>query len=69
MRFEARTVEDILALDDGREDEQPFETVARISEINEGLYETFVSPWVRLWVNEATAEALRADASAAARAR
>ena len=59
MRFEARTVEDILALDDGREDEDAFETVARISEINEGLYDTFVSPWVRLFANDATARTLR----------
>jgi pimeloyl-ACP methyl ester carboxylesterase/tellurite resistance protein len=59
VRFEARTVQDILALDDGREDEQAFETVARFSEINEGLYETFVSPWIRPFVNDATAEALR----------
>jgi hypothetical protein len=60
VRFEARTVDDILALDDGRADEAAFETVARISEINEGLYDTFVSPWVRLFSNDATAEALRA---------
>jgi hypothetical protein len=59
VRFEGRTVDDILALDDGREDEAAFETVARISEINEGLYDTFVSPWIRLWANDATAEALR----------
>jgi tellurite resistance protein len=59
VRFEERTVQDILALDDGREDEAAFETVARISEINEGLYDTFVSPWVRLFANDATAEALR----------
>jgi pimeloyl-ACP methyl ester carboxylesterase/tellurite resistance protein len=60
VRFEARTVDDILALDDGREDEAAFETVARISEINEGLYDAFVSPWVRLCANDATAETLRA---------
>ena len=59
VRFEGRTIEDILALGDGREHEQAFETVARISEINEGLYDTFLSPWVRLWSNEASAEALR----------
>jgi tellurite resistance protein len=59
VRFEERSVQDILALDDGREDEAAFETVARISEINEGFYDTFVSPWVRLWANDATAEALR----------
>jgi pimeloyl-ACP methyl ester carboxylesterase len=59
VRFEERTVEDILALDDGREDEAPFETVARVSEINEGLYDTFISPWVRLCSNEVTADTLR----------
>ena len=59
VRFEAREVKDILALDDGREDERAFETVARISEINEGLYDTFVSPWLKAFSNEATAEALR----------
>ncbi|MGH6895024.1 MAG: DUF3141 domain-containing protein [Geminicoccaceae bacterium] len=59
VRFEGRTIDDILALGDGREHEQAFETVARISEINEGLYDTFVSPWVRLWSNGVSAEALR----------
>ena len=59
VRFEGRTIDDILALGDGRAHEQAFETAARISEINEGLYDTFVSPWVRLWSNEASAEALR----------
>jgi hypothetical protein len=59
VRFEGRTVDDILALGDGREYEQAFQTVARISEINEGLYDTFLGPWVRLWSNEASAEALR----------
>jgi pimeloyl-ACP methyl ester carboxylesterase/tellurite resistance protein len=59
VRFEGRTVEDILKLGDGREHEQAFETVARISEINEGLYETWLGPWVRMWSNEATAQALQ----------
>jgi tellurite resistance protein len=59
VRFEGRTVEDILKLGDGREHEQAFETVARISEINEGLYDTFLSPWVKMWSNAATGEAMR----------
>jgi pimeloyl-ACP methyl ester carboxylesterase len=59
VRFEGRTIDDILALGDGREHERAFQTVARISEINEGLYDTLFSPWVRLWSNEASAEALR----------
>jgi pimeloyl-ACP methyl ester carboxylesterase/tellurite resistance protein len=59
VRFEQRTVQDILALDDGRDDERAFDAVAKISEINEGLYNTFVSPWVKACTNEATAETLR----------
>ena len=59
VRFEGRTIEDILALGDGRQHEKAFETVARVSEINEGLYDTLLGPWVKMWSNEATAEALR----------
>lgn len=59
VRFEGRTIDDILALGDGREHEKAFEAVNEISKINEGLYDTFVSPWVRLWSNDTTAEALR----------
>jgi hypothetical protein len=57
VRFENRSIADILALGDGREDEKAFETMNRISEVNEGLYDRFVSPWVRMWSNEATANA------------
>jgi hypothetical protein len=59
VRFERRKLDDIRALDRTREDERPFEAVARVSEITEGLYRTFVSPWVRAWITEASAEALR----------
>jgi pimeloyl-ACP methyl ester carboxylesterase len=59
VRFEERTVDDILALDDGRQDEQAFSAVARISEINEGLYNTLVGPWVRMGANRLAAEWLR----------
>jgi hypothetical protein len=59
VRFERRTLDDIRALEPTREDERPFEAVARVSEITEGLYRTFVSPWIRPWVSEASAEALR----------
>ena len=60
MRLEARTIEDILALGGGgEEDERRFETVSRVSEINEGMYRTFVGPWVQMWSNNETAEALR----------
>jgi hypothetical protein len=59
VRFEARTLDAIKALDDGREDERPFTTVARMSEINDSLYETFVGPWVRAMANQPMAEAMR----------
>ncbi|UJB31227.1 DUF3141 domain-containing protein [Chromobacterium sp. Beijing] len=59
IRFEAREVADILALDDGREDERAFEAVRRVSEINQGIYNRFVSPAVRAVSNEASAQWLR----------
>jgi len=59
-RFEARSFDQLRAYDDGRCDERPFHSVARMSEINEGLYETFLGPIVRAASTEATAEMLRA---------
>ena len=41
IQFAPRTIEDVLALDDGREDERAFEVVKRVSEINQCLYDTF----------------------------
>jgi pimeloyl-ACP methyl ester carboxylesterase len=60
IQFAPRTIDDILALDDGREDERAFEVVNRVSEINQGIYDTFVSPFVRAMSNEWTASMLRA---------
>ena len=59
VRFAARTLDDIRAYDDGRTDEAPFRTLARASEINQGLYQQLVSPWIRAMVRPETAEALR----------
>jgi hypothetical protein len=59
VRFERRTLDDIRALQSSRADERPFEAVARVSEITDGLYRTLVRPWLRPWVSEASAEALR----------
>lgn len=60
VRFEARTLDDIRALGgNSEEDERQFAAVARVSEINLGLYRTFVQPWVRLWANEGYAEWMR----------
>ncbi|WP_448204920.1 DUF3141 domain-containing protein [Azospirillum sp. sgz302134] len=59
-RFEPRTLDDIRAM--GRntpEDDRRFATVARISEINKGLYVTFARPWIRAMVTEPMAQWLR----------
>src|SRR5690606_34700301 len=60
VRFEARTLDDIRALGvNSGEDDREFAAVARVSDINLGLYRTFVRPWVRLWANESVAECMR----------
>ena len=60
VRFEARTLDDIRALGGNDEtDDRKFATVARVSEINLGLYRMFVQPWVRSWANEDLAAAMR----------
>ncbi len=59
IRFERRTIDDILALDDGREDEQPFEVVRRVAENNQRLYDLYVSPFVRASSNALSAHYLR----------
>jgi pimeloyl-ACP methyl ester carboxylesterase len=60
VRFEARTLDDIRALGcNSDEDDRKFAAAARVSEINLGLYRTFVQPWIRSWANEGLAEWLR----------
>src|SRR6185295_6127568 len=49
-----------LALDDGRDDEQAFEVLKRVSQINQGLYDMFASPVVKSLSNEWAARAIRA---------
>jgi hypothetical protein len=60
VRLEARDLDDIRNQDDSRDDERPFQAVARVSEVNEGLYDRFARPWVQAMTNEASAEMLRA---------
>jgi pimeloyl-ACP methyl ester carboxylesterase len=58
---EARTLDDIRALGgNDAADDMRFATLARVSEINRGVYETLVAPAVRMAVTEPTAEAARA---------
>jgi len=55
VHYEERTFDDILALDDGLEDEKAFGVVAQISEQNMHAYRTFLQPLVRLYSNDVTA--------------
>lgn len=59
VRFESREMADILALDDGSEDEAAFVPAATLSRLNDSLYRWLVRPWIKAWVTEASAEALR----------
>ena len=60
LRFEARDLDDIRALGGNEpEDERRFATVARLSEINLGLYRTMMQPVVKAMVGEPMAEWLR----------
>ena len=64
--FEERTFDDILALDAGpdegkpsQQDERAFEIVRQLSEKNNMFYKTYISPWMRLFMTDQSAEALR----------
>ncbi len=60
FRLEPRTLDDIRAFGvNSAEDDKRFATVARLSEINLGLYRTFAEPWVRAAATEPMAEAMR----------
>lgn len=58
VRIEPRDLEDIRALGcNSIEDEREFAAVARVSEINNRLYATFVEPWVKAMVTPQMASA------------
>lgn len=60
VRFEARTLDHIRKIVcQDIEDERKFASVARISEINLGLYRMFLQPWIRNFVNEPIAGWMR----------
>ena len=60
VRFEARSLDDIRALGgNDEEDDRRFAAAARVSEINLGLYRTFLQPWVRSFANQGLAQAMR----------
>ncbi|WP_374546321.1 DUF3141 domain-containing protein [Rhodoblastus sp.] len=60
FRLERRTLDDIRAFGVNDElDNKRFAAAARVSEINLGLYQTFLRPFVRATTNETTASFLR----------
>lgn len=59
VRFEERTLKDIMSLGTDVKSEKAFMTVAKISRLNDNFYETFIGPWVRMWTTEFSAEMLR----------
>jgi hypothetical protein len=59
VRFEARKIKDILALDESREDEAVFSTIDQVSKFNNLLYKTFISPYVKAMSTETSAAFLK----------
>jgi pimeloyl-ACP methyl ester carboxylesterase len=60
FRLEMRTLDDIRAIGGNDEaDERRFATLARVSDVNLGLYRTLLSPMLRAAVSEPLAGALR----------
>jgi pimeloyl-ACP methyl ester carboxylesterase len=59
VTIEQRGIEDIIALGcNTNEDEREFDTVARVSAINNALYSTFVQPWLQASVTPQMASAV-----------
>ncbi|ACN13586.1 poly(3-hydroxyalkanoate) synthetase [Desulforapulum autotrophicum HRM2] len=59
VKFEERTMDDILALDDGALNEGDFRAVSAASNFNDTMYRTFVSPWVKAFTTPFSAELIR----------
>ncbi|MFZ4379300.1 MAG: DUF3141 domain-containing protein [Polynucleobacter sp.] len=59
IRFEPRGMGDILALGDGRDDEELFSEVAEMSNMSTAIYDRFVRPVVKNMVTPETAEMMR----------
>jgi pimeloyl-ACP methyl ester carboxylesterase len=61
VRIEDRDLDDIRAMGcNGIEDEREFAAVARLSELNNALYSTFVQPWLKTLVTPQIASAMLA---------
>jgi poly(3-hydroxyalkanoate) synthetase len=59
ITFARRKLDDIRSLDDTREDEAAFANLAKVSEVNQKVYNNLFRPWVRMFANEQTANYMR----------
>jgi pimeloyl-ACP methyl ester carboxylesterase len=59
VQYIEKSVDDIMALDDGLEDEKAFLAVRKVSEAIDLFYRNFVSPWIRMANNDWAAETIR----------
>jgi hypothetical protein len=59
VRFEARDMDDIRAMDDDGDDEAVFGPIARVSTGVDTYYRLFVRPFIEIAMNETLAEGLR----------
>ncbi|MCD6224290.1 MAG: DUF3141 domain-containing protein, partial [Deltaproteobacteria bacterium] len=59
FQYEEKTMDDIMAFDDGLEDEEAFMPVRQLSEATDLVYHMTISPWIRMVNTPVTAEALR----------
>jgi len=63
VRFIERDIKDLMALNEDRQtmhaEDADFSRVAAVSEINDWLYNTFASPWVRAFTTEISAQILK----------
>jgi len=63
VRLIERDMKDLMALNEDKEtmkeEDADFSRVAAVSELNDWLYNTFASPWVKMFSTETSAEILR----------
>lgn len=59
VEFAERSMEDILQMDDGLEDEEAFHSVSAVSKFNDALYQEYLSPWVRMFSTDFSSEFLK----------
>jgi Protein of unknown function (DUF3141) len=63
VRFEERDIEDLMALNADKEtmkaEDADFSRVAAVSELNDWLYNTFASPWVKMFSTATSARIMK----------